>query len=303
MRRFTNILYFADHEVEGKSGLERAVALARSNAAPLTVIDVLPKARYRRQKVDLEQQLLEHREAELERQVARYAGISARIRVTTGVPSVEVIRAVLRDGHDLLIKDAKSMAGSKRLLSSIDQRLLRKCPCPVWLDRPAAPLPYRSILAAVDPLEENGAGCAPLVMDLATSLARREQARLAVVHAWRLPGETMWRSGFAQMPRSELDDLLEETRGEHAGSLNALLEPYGLSTESPDVHLLKGDPAEVIRDLRQRLRSDVIVMGTLGRAGIAGFFIGNTAEEVLQTTPASILAVKPPGFVSPVTAE
>jgi nucleotide-binding universal stress UspA family protein len=41
-------------------------------------------------------------------------------------------------------------------------------------------------------------------------------------------------------------------------------------------------------------------MGTLGRSGIPGLFIGNTAEEVLQNTRSSILAVKPPGFVSPV---
>jgi nucleotide-binding universal stress UspA family protein len=41
-------------------------------------------------------------------------------------------------------------------------------------------------------------------------------------------------------------------------------------------------------------------MGTVGRSGIPGLFIGNTAEEVLQNARASILAVKPPSFVSPV---
>jgi universal stress protein E len=46
---------------------------------------------------------------------------------------------------------------------------------------------------------------------------------------------------------------------------------------------------------------DLIVMGTVGRSGIPGFFIGNTAEEVLQCARASILSVKPPGFQSPVT--
>jgi nucleotide-binding universal stress UspA family protein len=53
----------------------------------------------------------------------------------------------------------------------------------------------------------------------------------------------------------------------------------------------------------EKLEIDLIVMGTVGRTGIPGFFIGNTAEEVLQTTTASILAVKPEGFISPVTLE
>jgi nucleotide-binding universal stress UspA family protein len=41
-------------------------------------------------------------------------------------------------------------------------------------------------------------------------------------------------------------------------------------------------------------------MGTVGRTGLPGFFIGNTAEEVLQTATTSVLAVKPAGFESPV---
>jgi hypothetical protein len=34
--------------------------------------------------------------------------------------------------------------------------------------------------------------------------------------------------------------------------------------------------------------------------GIPGLFIGNTAEEIIQTTKCSVLAVKPTGFISPV---
>lgn len=44
-------------------------------------------------------------------------------------------------------------------------------------------------------------------------------------------------------------------------------------------------------------------MGTFARIGIAGFFIGNTAEAILEQLQCSVLAVKPPGFVSPVSLE
>jgi nucleotide-binding universal stress UspA family protein len=62
-----------------------------------------------------------------------------------------------------------------------------------------------------------------------------------------------------------------------------------------------GETVPSIRQLAERLPADLIVTGTVGRSGIPGFFIGNTAEEVLQTTQASVLAVKPRNFVSPVT--
>jgi len=46
---------------------------------------------------------------------------------------------------------------------------------------------------------------------------------------------------------------------------------------------------------------DLIVMGTLSRTGIPGYFIGNTSESILSQVNCSVLTMKPPGFVSPVT--
>ena len=41
-------------------------------------------------------------------------------------------------------------------------------------------------------------------------------------------------------------------------------------------------------------------MGTVGRTGIPGLFIGNTAETVLRQVHCSVLTVKPEGFETPV---
>lgn len=82
--------------------------------------------------------------------------------------------------------------------------------------------------------------------------------------------------------------------------LDRLLQDYAISIQDEHVHLVKGAATESIINVATLINADIIVMGTLGRAGIPGFFIGNTAEEVLQTTGCSILAVKPPGFTSPV---
>jgi nucleotide-binding universal stress UspA family protein len=42
-------------------------------------------------------------------------------------------------------------------------------------------------------------------------------------------------------------------------------------------------------------------MGTVSRTGIRGLIIGNTAETILRSVRCSVLAVKPEGFVTPVT--
>jgi universal stress protein E len=190
---------------------------------------------------------------------------------------------------------------SERLLGSNDIHLMRKCPCPVWIERPAAALPYCRILAAVDPVDDESTDSARLVMDLASSLAQRESAQLSVVHVWHLHGESMLRSGFARISGAELERQIEQTRLCRLDGLSRLLANYDLSIDAPEVHLLKGNPAAMIDGLTRDLQADLVVMGTVGRTGIPGFFIGNTAEEVLQTTTASVLAVKPRDFISPVT--
>ena len=57
----------------------------------------------------------------------------------------------------------------------------------------------------------------------------------------------------------------------------------------------------MIPKLAHEKQVDLIVMGTVCRTGIGGFFIGNTAEKILQDVDCSVLTVKPEGFVSPVT--
>ena len=62
------------------------------------------------------------------------------------------------------------------------------------------------------------------------------------------------------------------------------------------IHLQKGIAKDVILVVAQENDVDLIVMGTVARTGVAGFFIGNTAENVLNQVNCSVLTVKPEGF-------
>jgi nucleotide-binding universal stress UspA family protein len=310
MKRFKNILYFADGATEPSSALRRAANLASANEARLTVIDVVPESESRRDiadrfDLDIQRVLREDRETQLYELIAglRGSGPAADARVVAGTPFIEVIRAVQDEGYDLLMKDARPPDSfAKRTLGTTDLHLLRKCPCPIWIDRPEAASPYRTVLAAVDLPEAGQEDSSRLILDLATSLAEREGAALAIVHAWGLQGESLLRSDKVGIPGVELERLLVEKRERQRARLGTLLDDYGISPHDPLVHLVKGDPAPSIRTVSQELDADLIVMGTLVRSGVPGLFIGSTAEDLLQTTQASVLAIKPYGFVSPVTA-
>jgi nucleotide-binding universal stress UspA family protein len=308
MKRFKNILFIADREDGLQPALERAVSIAHANRARLTVIDITPEtglAGYFGQSygVDLNAQLREHRLEALDALMAPYtdAGHAIYTNVFTGTPFIEVVHAVQRNGYDLVIKVAQHDTSLKaNLFGSTDMHLLRKCPCPVWIDRPAEGNSYQRVLAAVDPFDDESGNLQRLILDLATSLADREQAALEVVHAWQLPGESILRNSRGRIPDNELEPLLQNREEHHRKSLNALLFHYDLDTGKENVHLIKGKPAQVISDCATTHKVSLIVMGTLGRTGIPGLIIGNTAEDVLSETQTAVLAVKPGGFHSPV---
>lgn len=68
------------------------------------------------------------------------------------------------------------------------------------------------------------------------------------------------------------------------------------------VHFREGEPERVIPEVARETDAEVVVMATVGRTGVPGLIIGNTAEAVLNRIDCSVLAVKPASFVTPVAA-
>lgn len=308
MQRFRSILVVEPADGTDISfAMERATELALRNGAGLTLtstVGAVPKRRRKRaegQGLDLQAVLVDERKRVLDELAERYRSenLAIAVSVDVGVPVIETIRRVLRDGHDLVITPED--AGLSGFGSSTKQ-LLRRCPCPLWVVRPSRGERLK-ILAAVDPTMEHGGGAlSRMVMDLATSLTIIEGGELHIVHAWAMDGEATLRSSpYVSMSSKEVDLMVEVTHDEHAEGLNNLLSGFDLAPIDHEVHLVKGDPRRVIPGLAVDKDVNLIVMGTVARTGVAGLVIGNTAETMLDALDCSVLAVKPEGFVSPVT--
>jgi nucleotide-binding universal stress UspA family protein len=313
LKRFKNILLVCDKQGSHDALLARASRLAKSNGARITLIDVVdsePGALSRlfgkdseALSLELEREVLQYHQDRLSALAApmKSEGILTAEVVLRGIPFIEIIGKVLRDRHDLVLKGAERREAVG--FASTDLHLMRKCPCPVWIMKSSRHRRYARILAAVDPdsADTRKNTLNSLIMDLATSLSRTDGSALHVVHVWRLKEEnTLRQSGFAKSLKSEVDLLVERKRQQSEQALMALLDGYNDDGLPREVHLLKGSPRDRIPDLARELGVDLIVMGTVGRTGIPGLFIGNTAETTLSQAQCSVLTVKPPGFETPV---
>jgi len=311
VKRFKNILLLADQGTDSNAILRRAAALAKNNRARLTVVGVIEELPRDMQKLivvitpmELQKSVTQERQKQLERLVApiRKEGLRVGVNVLGGTPFLEIIRQVLRQKHDLVILAAEGRSRLKgRLFGSTSLHLMRKCPCPVWVVKPTRRERFRRILAAVDPMfdEEEKNLLNIKIMELATSLAQMEQGELHIVHAWNFRGEQLLRVR-SRLHDQKINQLTNQTRDLHKKGFDELIGKYSVKNLNHRLHFLKGDPAARITDLAAKERIDLIVMGTVCRTGVAGFFIGNTAENVLQQVDCSVLTVKPEGFVSPV---
>jgi nucleotide-binding universal stress UspA family protein len=217
-----------------------------------------------------------------------------------------------------VIKCPETLDWLDRFFSSDDMHLLRKCPCPIWMVRPDIGESFDRILAAVDvddsyPADELKTRQAlnEMVMELASSLAVSEFAQLHVAHAWGAIAESALRHGaFTQRPENEVIEYVNQARRHHTQLLDTLISEVSAKLGKdaadyikPQLHMPKGSARKEIPELAKELQVDCVVMGTVARTGVPGLFMGNTAETILDQLECSVLAIKPPGFVTPVTLE
>ncbi len=323
MKEFKNILCVVESDQPNTLALERAVTLAENNQANLTVVTVIERiaatsgmAKSDLLANDLQTALINAHSQQLEALVAPYRQrLTLQTKILKGTPFLEIIREVLRSHCDLVIKIPESQDWLDQLFGSDDMHLLRKCPCPVWLVKPKAPHAYRRILATVD--VDDAAPEAELerqrqlnsqIIDIASALALANFAELHIANVWEAIGESAMHGPFMDTPAEKINAYVERVRWQHKTSLDGLLHevtadlgPAALEYLKPQTHLIKGSARREIPALAQRLEADLVVMGTVARTGIPGFIMGNTAETILNQIDCSVLAIKPPGFVTPVT--
>jgi len=311
MNRFNKILFVADGTAGEKVALTKTVQLARDIDASVSVIDVVETAEnfaitdVAINMVVLQRELLKARNKELEKLVKSAKPKSLKIEIPVllkeGKDFIEIIKTVKNDGFDLVVKASGKPHVTGMLFSTLDLNLVRKCPCPVLVLKPRKKISHSKILAAVDLRikTKTKKNLDRTVIELASSLASLEKGTLHILHAWHLSFEKRLsnRKGV-QAAYKSMKTMLRDMRKTEKAHLDEMAAEFALTKSS--THLIKGEPANVIPRFVKSARIDLVVMGSVGRTGIQGFFIGNTAEKILDNINCSVLAIKPPGWKSPV---
>lgn len=203
--------------------------------------------------------------------------------MASGSQPREVAKRVTEDGHDLVVI-AGDETGESRAAAG---RILRTCPCPVWLLRPK--FTGERVLAAIDPdhsFEQNR-----FILELAASQAILHDGQLHVMHAWNFPDLAVVHEAELSIDRQELTELMTTVEAAHRDPFERVLGNANLALE-PSTHLVDGPAARAVHGLAVLYGADLVVLGA-GSWSEPGLGLGSTTEQVLAEIDSSVLVVHP----------
>jgi universal stress protein E len=212
-------------------------------------------------------------------------------------PYEAIIRKALRIDADLLVIENHHGSGkhpARWLLAYTDWELLRRCPIPVLLVKNRSLYRRPRVLAAIDP-RHSRAKHGNLDKQILRAGAMLVQALHGELHALHAHSPAL--PIMPAMADAPLIDLAADRAERERAARRALVRAVdGFGVQRSHCHLVEGRPDDAIPAATKRERSAILAMGIVSRSGLERFFVGNTAESVMDTVQSDLLVVKPAGF-------
>ena len=307
MTKPARILVVVDPTASAHPAVERAAWLARHKPAriELFISDYAPQLVDPRfhgvPEGDSRAALIERHRRRLE-QIAeplRSGGLSVETDARFDHPLHDsIVKKALDSAADFVVKDTHYHSVLKRsIFSNTDWNLIRNCGATLWLVKPRPPGQRPCFVAAVDPLHERDkpAELDHRILGTAKDLAGALGGDVHVFHAFDVATAIAVSTDAVTMPIAlPMNEIADAMRAEHTEAVERLCREHGVPPDR--THVQQGATRQALLALTEQLRADAVVMGALSRSGVKGFFLGNTAEDVLDRLHCDLVIVKPASF-------
>jgi universal stress protein E len=233
--------------------------------------------------------------AVLERYVraAADSGVEAICEALWGTPFHEVVLGrVAAARPDLVVKHSVYHNRLERtVFTGSDWHLIRDCPAPLLLVKAPDRLEHTKLLVCVDPMHSHDkpASLDHRLLSTGTFLAGPLHDEVHALHVFSVPVpvSVVGDAYVAAVAAAPAQETLAATRRAFRDLLDAL------SIPAERGHLEVGAPARDILALARKLDVGLVVMGAVSRGRLDRWFVGNTAEAVLDRLPCNVWVEKP----------
>ncbi len=304
MEMIKRIIAVIDPTKDDQNALARSIDLAKKSGASITAFMTVYDFSYEMttmlsgdEREAMRQAVLKDRELWLKDLISPYQNINIDTQVIWhNRPYEAIINTVINDKYDLVIKGTHQHGALKAVIfTPTDWHLVRKCPTPVLFVKDMQWPAQGNILAAVNAVSENEQHLSlnKRIIKDAQFLCELANAKLNLVNAYPATPVNI----AIEIPEFNPGLYNESVKKHHIESTNELANEFNLTSDQCFIE--EGLPEDVIPDIANRLNSELVVIGTVGRTGLSAALVGNTAEHVIDSLDCDVLALKPDGYVSP----
>ena len=225
---------------------------------------------------------------------AEDAGVPALCEALWGTPFHEVVLGrVAATQPDLVVKHSVHHNRIERtLFTGSDWHLIRDCPAPLLLVKAPARLEGTRLLVCVDPLHSHDKPAAldHRLLRTAKLLAGPLGGEVHALHVFSIPtpvtvvGDAYIAAAASAPP--------EATVAAATSAFRQLMAVHSMPADR--AHLTVGAPARDILATARELDAGLVIMGAVSRGRLDRWFVGSTAETVLDRLACNVWVEKPP---------
>ena len=201
-----------------------------------------------------------------------------------------LINHIHEENYDLVVKTAHTHPKlSKLIMKPMDWHLLREVSEPILFVKEGVKKGKKNIMGAIK-IQTNGDhhDLNHKILDATQQLAKMgtDDTHLVNVFPWPMVDVNKFRHLFDE------SGYFDAAQKAHKKAMDEYLEKFDFDEDN--VHVIEGlEPEDIIPDIVTEARVDLLVMGSVGREGLAAAMIGNTAEKILDELGCDVLALKP----------
>ena len=212
----------------------------------------------------------------------RDTGVAVTTSISTDEPSSAICARAAEINADLIAAGTRGHTGLAHVVfGSVAERVARLAKCSVLTAHADTPAPsgYRRVLVPTDFSPDSERALA-----VARQLVAKTGGKLVVLHSYDLPALL---TGGAALAQASLEKALQDAGRDKLAALKATL--GGVDVETV---LEQGRPDMAVLETADRIKAELIIMGTRGRTGLAHVVLGSTAERVIRRAHPAVIAVK-----------
>jgi nucleotide-binding universal stress UspA family protein len=227
--------------------------------------------------------------------------------VFTGVPFVTITEQVVQQDFDLVVHISEPVQRASGIgLNATGMHLMRKCPCTIWALHPDRDHYSKTVVLALDRELAEGTGAAEAfavsLAETALALAEARDGDMHVVHAWEPYGRELLDDPELELSDAEQQHYRRQQLRDSEQWFKRIVQRIESIAEDPvrvKSHLLEGRALPSVERIVSETHAGMLVLGTVGTSANPGVLIGATTESILAKVGTPVLALKPPGFISP----